>query len=210
MKILVFHLRIYYDILRVGSTDNVRLCLFRNDSVFLNTTRRVTAYCFALLGLIVPSIIIAILYGLILKVLRQNSKGKQVAKGKKHVTKMILALISSFVICWTPMQIYLLYTHHNQVTIIFAIVSQSLVYISACINPILYAFLSEPFRRAFQQSLTCSQSISNHFFSRREIELDTSGQRLTYHVIQYQSVATNATPVKLNNDDIKLKRQCYK
>jgi allatostatin receptor len=74
---------------------------------------------------------------------------------------MVSAVISSFVICWTPMQIYLLYTHHNQVTILFAIVAQSLVYISSCVNPILYAFLSEPFRKSFKQFLTCSKLLSN-------------------------------------------------
>ena len=206
MKILPIHLRIYYDILSSNSTGDVRICLFHKDSSFLNAARRVTAYCFALLGLIIPLIIIAILYGLIIKALHQNYSGKQVAKGKKYVTKMILALISSFVICWTPMQIYLLYTHHNQVTIIFAIVSQSLVYISSCINPILYAFLSEPFREAFQQFLTCPQSISNHFFSRREIELNRSRRRLIHHVMQHQSTTTKGTPVKLNKN-IKLKRQ---
>jgi len=194
------HLRFYYDVLPDNSAGDVWVCLFRGDIPFLNTARRVTAYCFALFGLIVPLIIIAILYGLIIRVLRQNSKGKQVAKGKKRVTKMISAVISSFVICWTPMQIYLLYTHHNQVKISFAIVSQSLVYISACINPILYAFLSEPFRKAFQEFLTCSKLISDYFLSHHGMELNTPRKSSAYRAIQKHSIARKPSSNPLEND----------
>ena len=179
--------RIYYDLLRDTSSGDVWVCLFRDDSQFLNTARRLNAYFFALFGLIVPLIVIVILYGLIINVLRKNSKGKQVAKGKKRVTKMVSAVISSFVICWSPMQIYLLYTHHNQVTFIFAILAQSLVYISACVNPILYAFLSEPFRKAFQQFLTCSKLLSNHLINANDHDASGPGKSSTsYRAIKEQ------------------------
>ncbi len=197
--------RIYYDVLRVDSTSDVWICLFRDDSPFLNTARRITAFCFALFGLVVPLIIIAILYGLIIQVLRQNSTGKQVAKGKKRVTKMVSAVISSFVICWTPMQIYLLYTHHNQVTILFAIVSQSLVYISACVNPILYAFLSEPFRKAFQEFLTCSKILSNQLLSSQEIPSNITRKSSAYPMIPQQLITRKSSPAAFDND-VKTKR----
>ena len=182
------HFRIYYDVLLIKGSSDVWLCLFRVDSEFLNTLRRISAYGFALLGLIVPLIIIAILYGLIIRVLRENSKGKQVAKGKKRVTKLVSAVISSFIICWTPMQIYLLYTHHGELTYLFAIVAQSLAYISSCVNPILYAFLSEPFRQAFKQFLTCSKLLSKHLLNSNELEARTSRQSSSYRAIQQQSV----------------------
>ncbi|CAF2453169.1 unnamed protein product [Rotaria sp. Silwood2] len=185
---------IYYDVLLVDSNADVWVCLFRGDSPFLNTARRVTAYFFALFGLIVPLIVIVILYGLIINVLRKNSKGKQVAKGKKRVTKMVSAVISSFVICWTPMQIYLLYTHHNQVTILFAIVAQSLVYISSCVNPILYAFLSEPFRKTFKQFLTCSNVLSNHITNQNSTETTTTTK--TYCAVQRQRQANKPLALK--------------
>lgn len=143
-----------------------------------------TAYFFALFGLLIPLTIIGILYGLIIHVLRKNSKGKQVAKGKKRVTKMVSAVISSFVICWTPMQIYLLYMHHDQVKISFAIVAQSLAYISCCVNPILYAFLSEPFRKAFKQFLTCSNLLSSHFISQNSHETNRTVKSSSYATTQ--------------------------
>lgn len=183
--------RTYYDVLLIKGKSDIWVCLFRDDSEFLNTLRRISAYGFALLGLIVPLIIIAILYGLIIRVLRENSKGKQVAKGKKRVTKMVSAVISSFIICWTPMQIYLLYTHHGELTYLFAIMAQSLAYISSCVNPILYAFLSEPFRQAFKQFLTCSKMLSKHLLSGNDLEIRASRQSSSYRVIQQQSVQKN-------------------
>ena len=131
-------------------------------------------------------------------VLRKNSKGKQVAKGKKRVTKMVSAVISSFVICWTPMQIYLIYTHHNKVTISFAIIAQSLVYISSCVNPILYAFLSEPFRKAFKQFLTCSKLLTNHLTNQNSHEPRTTGKYSSYFAIQRKQQAKKPVPLESN------------
>jgi uncharacterized Tic20 family protein len=206
MFVCDFNSRFYYDVILVDPRADVRVCLFRDDSSFLNTARRITAFFFALFGLIVPLIIIGILYGLIIHVLRKNSKGKQVAKGKKRVTKMVSAVISSFVICWTPMQIYLIYTHHNQVSISFAIVAQSLVYISSCVNPILYAFLSEPFRKAFKQFLTCSKLLSNHLINQNGNETTTTTTSTgkgasSYQVIQRQQQAKKPLPLKSNKNN---------
>ncbi|CAF1548048.1 unnamed protein product [Adineta ricciae] len=191
---------VYYDVLLASSVHNIHVCLFREDNPVLNTTRHITAYCFTLFGLIVPLLIIAILYGLIIKVLRQNSAGKQVAKGKKRVTKMVSAVISSFVICWTPMQINLMYTHQKQVNISFAIISQSLVYISACVNPILYAFLSEPFRKTFQQFLTCSKILSTNLLSTQDGPSNTARKSSAYRLVQQQSLTRQSSSVPTNND----------
>ncbi|CAF0855450.1 unnamed protein product, partial [Didymodactylos carnosus] len=70
-------------------------CNTKTDVPFLNLVRKISAYCFALLGLFIPLALIAILYGLIINTLRKNAKGKQVQKGKKRVTKMVSAVISS-------------------------------------------------------------------------------------------------------------------
>ncbi|CAF1060834.1 unnamed protein product [Adineta steineri] len=194
----------YYDVLLNDESADFWVCLFRDDKPFLKTLRRVTAYFFALFGLIVPLIIIVILYGLIINVLRKNAKGQQVAKGKKRVTKMVSAVISSFIICWTPMQLYLLGTHHNQVSFLFAIVAQTLVYISACVNPILYAFLSEPFRKAFQEFLTCGKFLSNHKNGNNTVG-GGGRKHATYNAIQRQQ-PKRGLPLKsnLHNDHQKI------
>jgi hypothetical protein len=108
------------------------------------------------------------------------------------------------------MQIYLLYTHHNQLTILFAIVAQSLVYISSCVNPILYAFLSEPFRKAFKQFLTCSKLLSNHLTKQNGNETTTTtttgGNKSSYRAIQRQQQAKKPLPLKSNvNNDQRMK-----
>ena len=197
--------RFYYEVLLVDTVNNIQICLFRDDQPILNTARKVTAYFFALFGLIVPLIIIVILYSLLINVLRKNAKGQQVAKGKKRVTKVVSAVISSFIICWTPMQIYLLYTHHNKVTVLFAIVAQSLVYISACVNPILYAFLSAPFRKAFRQLLTCSKMLSNQLTNQNGNDASQTAKNSAGNVIQrkqQQSLKSVTLKVGVNNNQM--------
>lgn len=67
----------------------------------------------------------------------------------------VLARIA-FAICWLPIQIVLvlksieLYNQTN-FSIGVQIASQSIAYSSSCVNPLLYAFLSENFRKAFRK-----------------------------------------------------------
>jgi len=44
----------------------------------------------------------------------------------------------------------------------FQIISAILAYSNSCVNPILYAFLSEPFRRGFCAVITCIRPSGPH------------------------------------------------
>lgn len=43
----------------------------------------------------------------------------------------------------------------NGLTLVLQIVSQVLAYMNSCVNPILYAFLSDNFRKAFRKVVSC-------------------------------------------------------
>lgn len=43
------------------------------------------------------------------------------------------------------------YHADTKITVILQIVAQTLAYTSSCINPVLYAFLSDNFRKAFHK-----------------------------------------------------------
>lgn len=118
-------------------------------------------------------------------------------RGKRRVTRMVVAvvlgmhktlLISSslstylcsilhlqkaFAVCWLPIQIILVLKsinlyHQTAFLVGFQITSHVLAYLSSCVNPLLYAFLSENFRKAFRKvsskflSLFCIEC-SNQF-----------------------------------------------
>lgn len=77
-----------------------------------------------------------------------------------QTAQTVLLLVAAFTICWMPHHIIAMWVEFgkfplNDATFVFRIVSHCLSYGNSCVNPILYAFLSENFRRARHQVLTC-------------------------------------------------------
>jgi len=80
-------------------------------------------------------------------------------KAKKRVTALVFTVILVFIVCWSPIQIVLLYksvtdsddwdTDYSM--IIIQIVSQVLAYTNSCLNPLLYAKMSRNFRCGFSE-----------------------------------------------------------
>jgi hypothetical protein len=70
---------------------------------------------------------------------------------------MIVAVVCAFAICWLPIHIILVMKSLNMYQVVsktlvaFQIISHVLAYTNSCINPILYCFLSENFRKAFRK-----------------------------------------------------------
>uniref|UniRef100_A0A672LAV7 G-protein coupled receptors family 1 profile domain-containing protein n=1 Tax=Sinocyclocheilus grahami TaxID=75366 RepID=A0A672LAV7_SINGR len=75
----------------------------------------------------------------------------------------VLLVVTAFLICWMPHHIIAMWVEFgqfplNDASFAFRIISHCLAYGNSCVNPILYAFLSENFRKACKQVFTC------HFF----------------------------------------------
>jgi hypothetical protein len=105
---------------------------------------------FFMCGYVLPFIAIFVIYGLIMLKLKQ-AKGKQVSKSKKRVTFMVVAVVSSFVLCWGPLQTVLFLQHVvkidlNETGITILVISNCIAYLNACINPIVYGFANQDFR----------------------------------------------------------------
>jgi hypothetical protein len=91
---------------------------------------------------------------------RNSGKNQE---NKKRVTRMIVAVIIVFAVCWTPLHIVLVlkafgkyYDHLYEGLVILNILAQCLAYSNSCLNPLLYAFFSPNFRAAFVQALSRS------------------------------------------------------
>jgi hypothetical protein len=84
-------------------------------------------------------------------------------RGKKRVTRLVIIVVAFFAVCWCPIQIILVlksldaYTM-DKVRISFQIASHVLAYMNSCVNPILYAFLSDNFRKAFLKLIYCGSA----------------------------------------------------
>jgi len=118
-----------------------------------------------------PLVLICGLYSVMLhRLWTQRPGGRASAesiKNKKRVIKLVLAVVIMFALSWFPIQIILvlrslkLYSN-TPVSVAFQIISHILAYSNSCVNPILYAFLSEPFRRGFCAVITCIRPSGPH------------------------------------------------
>ncbi|CRK97662.1 CLUMA_CG011047, isoform A [Clunio marinus] len=123
---------------------------------------------FFLSSYVVPLTLISVLYVCMLVSLwRGQAPGGTLSaesrRGKKRVTRMIVAVVLAFAICWLPIQVILVLKsidvyHQTTFLVGFQIVSHVLAYLSSCVNPLLYAFLSENFRKAFRKVVKCGGS----------------------------------------------------
>ena len=71
-----------------------------------------------------------------------------------RITKMVLAIFLSFVVCYLPITIVKVadqdVEHPN-----FHILSYIMLYLSACINPIIYVIMNKQYRKAYKTVIMC-------------------------------------------------------
>ncbi|XP_074869078.1 chemerin-like receptor 1 [Carettochelys insculpta] len=100
-----------------------------------------------LAGFVIPIIIITFCYSVIVFKLKRN----RLAKSQKPF-KIIVAIIVTFFLCWTPYHILqLLEVKHAKVPrVVFEIgipITTALAAANSCMNPILYVFMGQDFKK---------------------------------------------------------------
>ncbi|KAJ8360927.1 hypothetical protein SKAU_G00174520 [Synaphobranchus kaupii] len=119
-----------------------------------------------LLGFAFPVSTICILYTVMLYKLRHmrlNSNAKALDKAKKKVTVMVFIVLAVCLFCWTPFHLSTIVALTTDLTSTPLVIGisyfiTSLSYANSCLNPFLYAFLDDNFRKAFKKMLECRQS----------------------------------------------------
>ncbi|KAG7242866.1 hypothetical protein INR49_018121 [Caranx melampygus] len=122
-----------------------------------------TAFMFYtfILGFFLPLMVICLCYLFI--IIKVKSSGIRVGSSKRKrserkVTRMVSIVVAVFVFCWLPFYIFNVTSVTGTIsttpilrsTFAFVVV---LGYANSCANPILYAFLSENFKKSFQNVL---------------------------------------------------------
>ncbi|KAL4658160.1 somatostatin receptor type 2-like [Arapaima gigas] len=113
------------------------------------------------LGFFLPLTVICLCYLII--IVKVKSSGIRVGsskrkKSERKVTRMVSIVVAVFVLCWLPFYVFnftsvtgtISTTPILKSTFDFVVV---LGYANSCANPILYAFLSENFKKSFQNVL---------------------------------------------------------
>lgn len=125
-----------------------------------------TLYSF-FLGFAVPLCFIMTFYCLVIRKLSSVSKKAQKSRSKKRshrkVTKLVLTVITVYILCWLPYwvsQVALIWTEPKQcntrLEITLFLLVGCLGYVNSAINPILYAYLSDNFKKSFMKACTCA------------------------------------------------------
>uniref|UniRef100_A0A0K8TZH8 Somatostatin receptor type 4 n=1 Tax=Bactrocera latifrons TaxID=174628 RepID=A0A0K8TZH8_BACLA len=124
-----------------------------------------TLYTF-FLGFAIPLSFILCFYVLVIRKLHAvGSKHKSKEKKRSHrkVTRLVLTVITVYICCWLPYwisQVALINSNPMQsqlsrLEILIFLLLCCLVYSNSAVNPILYAFLSDNFRKSFYKAFTC-------------------------------------------------------
>ncbi|KAG1961073.1 opioid receptor, delta 1a [Pimephales promelas] len=119
----------------------------------------VTKICVFIFAFVVPVLVITICYGLMilrLKSVRILSGSKEKDRNMRRITRMVLVVVAAFIICWTPIHIFIIVktlvdiNQKNPFVIASWHLCIALGYTNSSLNPVLYAFLDENFKRCFR------------------------------------------------------------
>ncbi|TKS81871.1 Delta-type opioid receptor [Collichthys lucidus] len=129
---------------------------FPKPEWYWDTVMKICVFFFAF---VVPVLVITICYGLMilrLKSVRLLSGSKEKDRNLRRITRMVLVVVAAFIICWTPIHIFIIVRtmvdidHKNLLVMATWHLCIALGYTNSSLNPVLYAFLDENFKRCFR------------------------------------------------------------
>ncbi|EOA96911.1 Galanin receptor type 1, partial [Anas platyrhynchos] len=127
-----------------------------------STAKQTYKVTILLVGYLLPLVLITCCYAKVLYHLHTKVKNisKKSERSKKKTAQTVLLVVAVFLLSWLPHHIITMWAEFghfplNNVSFTFRIISHCLAYGNSCINPIIYAFLSENFRKACRQAFNC-------------------------------------------------------
>ncbi|NXG06161.1 GALR1 protein, partial [Sakesphorus luctuosus] len=124
--------------------------------------KKVYVVCTFIFGYLLPLLLISFCYAKVLnhlhKKLRNMSKKSEASKKKTAQTVLVVVVV--FGISWLPHHVIHLWAEFGvfpltQASFLFRVTAHCLAYSNSSVNPIIYAFLSENFRKAYKQVFKC-------------------------------------------------------
>lgn len=135
-----------------------------------------TKICVFIFAFVVPVLVITICYNLMilrLRSVRLLSGSREKDRNLRRITRMVLVIVAAFVVCWTPIHIFIIVKtivnidHRNLLVMASWHLCIALGYINSSLNPVLYAFLDENFKKYFRDfCLPYRASLEQSSFSR--------------------------------------------
>ncbi|XP_051720160.1 C3a anaphylatoxin chemotactic receptor-like isoform X5 [Ctenopharyngodon idella] len=174
-------------------------CTYNTLSIF----RSLVIYRF-IVGFLIPFLIIASSYIAI------GVRAKRLKRGKKlKPFRVIISVIMAFFICWFPFHVQQLCTviadeneWHDFRKVINAIgpFVNCLVHLNSCLNPILYVFMCEEFKKKLKQSLLL---VLESAFAEEHLSFRLSRPSTCSGLSESQGLKKNNTTISSTNKDNK-------
>lgn len=128
---------------------------FPEPYVYWDTVMKICVFVFAF---VVPVLIITVCYSLMvlrLKSVRMLSGSREKDRNLRRITRLVVVVVAVFVVCWTPIHIFILVKALVSVPETTTVMAAyffcvALGYTNSSLNPVLYAFLHENFKRCFK------------------------------------------------------------
>uniref|UniRef100_A0A3P9C8T2 Opioid receptor, delta 1a n=1 Tax=Maylandia zebra TaxID=106582 RepID=A0A3P9C8T2_9CICH len=146
---------------------------FPEPDWYWDTVTKICVFIFAFVG---PVMVITICYGLMilrLRSVRLLSGSKEKDRNMRRITRMVLVVVAAFIICWTPIHIFIIVKtmieidSRNPFVIASWHLCIALGYTNSSLNPVLYAFLDENFKRCFRDfCLPCRTRVEQNSLTR--------------------------------------------
>lgn len=131
-----------------------------------------------ILGFATPLCFILCFYYLVIRKLHTvgpKNKSKEKKRSHRKVTKLVLTVITVYILCWLPYwisQVALINSSPSgcasSLEITMFLLVGCLGYSNSAMNPILYAFLSDNFKKSFLKACTCNNGIGFLFTNFRK------------------------------------------
>ncbi|KAI4898383.1 hypothetical protein NFI96_033761 [Prochilodus magdalenae] len=157
---------------------NVQYGMCMADTFMVQWWMTFLTYTFVL-GFVLPFVVMIVFYTALVMTLRSarqrgtSSSTQESQRLEKQVTKMVVAVIVVFGVCWLPFYVFnFCALYGTNVMLAFARgfeIAVLLSYSWSCANPILYACLSETFGRYFR-TLLCPYKNSSSMHCNRDTE----------------------------------------
>eukprot|EP00090_Calanus_glacialis_P015256 TRINITY_DN24110_c0_g1_i3.p1 TRINITY_DN24110_c0_g1~~TRINITY_DN24110_c0_g1_i3.p1 ORF type:complete len:495 (-),score=85.15 TRINITY_DN24110_c0_g1_i3:276-1760(-) len=96
---------------------------------------------------------------------RKSLRPGRLTQKDRRLLKMILVIFVSFLVCYLPITIVKILD--NPSLHLVSIVSYILIYLTTCINPIIYVLMSSEYRQAYCNLLTCKDRPSNRKLNKK-------------------------------------------
>uniref|UniRef100_UPI00358E2E08 delta-type opioid receptor-like isoform X2 n=1 Tax=Myxine glutinosa TaxID=7769 RepID=UPI00358E2E08 len=151
---------------------------FPSSVAHSKTILNICVFIFAFMG---PVCVITVCYGCMLSRLRNVrllSGSREKDRSMRRITRLVLAIVAVFIVCWTPIQIFVLIetlvgVPNSSAVHTIRFICIVLGYANSCLNPALYAFLDESFRHHFYKLFCTVSKCSGNVPQRLHLGLST-------------------------------------